>query len=44
MTMDAKGQTCTTSDGDALRSAARASKDLATNGPARAHWVRDGER
>ena len=30
MTMDAKGQTCTTSDPNALRSAARASKGLAT--------------
>ena len=44
MTMDAKGQTCTTSDPRALRSAARASKGLATKGLASAHWVRDGER
>lgn len=44
LTMDAKGQTCTTSDPNALRSAARASKGLASTGLARAHWVRDGER
>ena len=45
MTMDAKGQTCTTRDPNALRSAARASKGLAaTGGLAGAHWVRDGER
>ena len=44
MTMDAKGQTCTTSDPNALRSAAKASKGLATTGLGRAHWVRDGER
>jgi len=44
MTMDAKGQTCTTSDPGALRSAARASKGLAADGLSGAHWVRDGER
>jgi hypothetical protein len=44
MTMNAKGQTCTTGDPNALRSAARASKGLATTGLASAHWVRDGER
>lgn len=44
MTMDDKGQTCTTSDRDALRSAAKASRAFAVTGLAGAHWVRDGER
>ena len=44
MTMDAKNQTCTTSDPAALRGAAKASKGLATTGLSGAHWVRDGER
>jgi hypothetical protein len=44
MTMDEKGQSCTTTDPAALRNAARASRALVKKDLPAMRWIRDGDR